>query len=650
MTVPPDLEPLFEPIEVGPMRLRNRIMLPPHGRLTGDLFGSERAAARNIAYWRTRAADGVAWVCGLNGFVANTLTPGFEPTGVGATTHGVFRLPQFRERAARYAEALHAEGTYASAQLIMQGGMPHSPSGMLANDTNNQVPHALTRAEIDWFVDEYAYSAGEIKAAGLDGVELHANHEDLLQLFLSPATNRRDDEYGDRMRLLLDVLAAVRDAATGLAVGVRINMDELYPGGYDADEGLRIAERLEASGLIDYLHCVMGNNWGAPSYVQPHDYAPAQWAPLAARFTAALSIPVVYTGRVPGLRTAAGVIRSGAADVVGLARAAFAEPRLIGRALGGEPARPCIGTNDCLHRVIVDGVRFGCSVNPGTGREADPPPPRVGRPRRVFVAGGGPAGMELAALLAERGHDVQLWERASGLGGQLVIAAHARENAAYLDYVAFQERRLANAGVDVRLSSEARPADVLTAEPDILAVATGAVARRPDIPGVDAPWVVDGWATLAGTAVVGDRVVVLAMEDHLQPLTIAANLAEDGRHVRLVYATPAVAPLVGKYSIGAPLARLGAAGAQVTVMERAVSIEPDRLVTRNVYSRDLREHRDFDTIVLACGGTPVTSLYDELAGNVPEAHLLGDAFAPRRISFATRQAYELALRIPSRDR
>ncbi|MBO0840983.1 MAG: hypothetical protein J2O49_09215, partial [Sciscionella sp.] len=310
MTVPSDLEPLFEPIQVGRMRLRNRIMLPPHGRLTGDLFGSERAAARNIAYWRTRAADGVAWICGLNGFVANTLVPGFEPTGVGATTRGVFRLPQFRERAARYADALHGEGTYASAQLIMQGGMPHSPSGRLANDTNNQVPHTLTRAEIDWFIEEYAYSAGEIRAAGLDGVELHANHEDLLQLFLSPATNRRDDEYSDRTRLLLDVLGAVR-ATVGaeFTVGVRLNMDELYPGGYDVVEGLRIASRLDASGLLDYVHCVMGNNWGAPSYIQPHDYAPAQWAPLAARFTAALSIPVVYTGRIANLGVAAKAIR-----------------------------------------------------------------------------------------------------------------------------------------------------------------------------------------------------------------------------------------------------------------------------------------------------------------------------------------------------
>lgn len=645
-----DLDPLFTPIRVGPMELRNRIVLPPHGRLTGDLFGSERAAERNIAYWRTRAADGAGWICGITGFVANRLIPGFEPTGVGATARGVFRLPQFRERAARYAEAVHAGGARASAQLVMQGGMPHSPSGRLANDTNNLVPHTLTRAEIEWFVGEYAWSAEQVRAAGLDGVEVHANHEDLLQLFLSPATNRRDDEYGGdldgRMRLLLEVLTAVREAVgPQLAVGVRLNMDELYPGGYDVDDGVQIARAFERSAPIDYLHCVMGNNWGAPSYIQPHDYAPAQWAPLAARFTAALSVPVVYTGRVPDLRRAAAIVRDGQADLVGLARAAFAEPELVRRTLRGRPIRPCIGTNDCLHRVVVDGVRFGCSVNPATGREAEPPPPPTQHPRRVLVAGGGPAGMELAALLAERGHAVTLCERDVRLGGQLLVAAHARENAAYLDYVAFQEQRLSDAGVDVRLRYEVRPADVRTMAPDVLAVATGAVARRPDVPGVESSWVVDGWAALTGAAEIGHSVVVLAMDDHMQPLTIAAALADRGHHIRLVYATPAVAPLVGKYSIGAPLARLGAAGAQVVVLERAVGIEPGRVITRNVYSGHLREHDGVDTVVLACGGVPVTSLYDDAAGLAPEAHILGDAYAPRRISFATRQAYELALRI-----
>ncbi|MGI5508483.1 FAD-dependent oxidoreductase [Streptomyces sp. CA-106131] len=640
---------LFQPIRIGAMELRNRIMLPPHGRLVGDPFGSERSAKASLAYWRRRADSGAAWICGLNGFVGNVTIPGFEPTGLGATVRGVFRLPQFRERAAQYAETLHAAGARASVQLIMQGGMPHSPSGVLANHTNNQVPHALTEAEIALLVEEYAFSAGEAAAAGLDGVELHANHEDLLQLFLSPATNSRDDAYGGdhnrRMRLLVDVLRAIRrQVGADLTVGVRLNMDELFETGYDLAGGLAIARSLQASGTVDYLHCVMGNNWGAPSYIQPHHYTEAEWAPLARRFKESLSLPVVYTGRVATAAAAARIVDGGEADVVGMARAMFADGDLVAKARAGREAdiRPCIGTNDCLHRVVVEGLRFGCSVNAATGRESEPPPRPAGTPKRVLVAGAGPAGLELAALLAERGHQVELWEREDEVGGQLRIAARAAENAAYVNFLAFQERRLSALGVKVTLGREAVAEEVAAAGFDAVAVATGARPRTPAVPGVDLPFVVEGRDVLLGWEDVGRRVLVVAMEDHMQPLTVAGHLADLGREVTVLYPTPGIAPLVGRYSIGAPLAKLAAAGARVEVMERVVAIEPDRVVARNVYAGTRRELSGFDSVVLACGGEAETRLHAELRDRVPELHILGDAYAPRRMSFATRQAYELA--------
>lgn len=646
--MPTSTEVLFRPIRIGTMTLRNRIMLPPHGRLAADPFGSDAQAERSAAYWRERAEHGAAWICGLNAFVGNTVIPGFEPSGLGATVRGVFRHPRFQERAARYAEAVHDGGAYAGAQLIMQGGMPHSPSGVLANHTNNQVPHVLDAGEIEWFVEEYADSAAQARAAGLDGIELHANHEDLLQLFLSPATNHRVDAYGGdrhrRAKFVLDILHAIRERVGGeFTVGVRLNMDELFDGGYDTAEGIEIARLLAGSGTIDYLHCVMGDNWGAPSYIQPHHYAPAQWAPLAGRFRAALDLPIVYTGRVTTVGTAAEVVAAGHADVVGMARAMFADGELVGKARAGriEDIRPCIGTNDCLHRVVVEGLRFGCSVNPEAGREAEPPPPRAAESKRVLVVGGGPAGMELAARLATRGHQVELWERAAELGGQLRIAARARENAAYLDFIRFQRRRLDQLHVTLRLGHEATAEEVLMAAPDVLAVATGAESRRPEIPGADLPFVLDGRDVLLGTAEPGRRVLVIAMEDHMQPLTIAGHLVDLGHEVRLVYSTPAIAPLVGRYSIGAPLAKIAAGGGTVSVMERVTAIEPGAVTTANVYCGSGRTYRDIDSVVLACGGTAADGLYHTVRNRLPEVHLLGDAYAPRRISFATRQAYEL---------
>jgi 2,4-dienoyl-CoA reductase-like NADH-dependent reductase (Old Yellow Enzyme family)/thioredoxin reductase len=620
---------LFEPIRVGPLTLRSRFMMPPHGGGVGSLFGTPEQAARNVGYWSSRAADGVALVCGLNGFVDNSLLiPGFEPTGLGARVTGVFRLPLFRERAGLYARSIQEAGAHAGIQLIMQGATPHSPSGVLANPTNNQVPHALTRREIQWLVSEYAFSAAESRAAGLDVVELHANHEDLLQLFLSPATNHRDDEYGGdlagRMRFLLEILAAIRgEVGRDLAVGVRLNMDELFEGGYDADGGLEIARALAATGHVDYLHCVMGNNWGAPSYIQPHHYGLAQWSSLAGRFRAATGLPTIYTGRVTTPEAASRVVADGHADVVGLARAMFADPRFVSKTRAGEPdtVRPCIGTNDCLHRSVVEGLSFGCSVNPSTGRETEPSLPAAEVVKEVVVVGAGPAGMEVAALLAERGHRVSLWERAATLGGQLVAAGHARENAAYRTFVAFQQRRLEAAGVKVELGHEATADEVRDSGADVVVVATGARPRRPALPGFDAEHVVEGRDVLAGSVPVGRRVAVVATEDHMQPLTVAGHLVDLGKDVTVFYQTPGVAPLVGKYSIGAPMAKLAEARTQLRVAERVTRIDGDVVTTRSTYAATEQRHPGFDSVVLACGGIADDALFRELEDADLEVHL-----------------------------
>lgn len=649
-------ENLFTPIRIGSMSLRNRIMLPPHGAVIGNLWGSREQAEQNVAYWASRARDGAAWIDGITGFVDHTgiVPPGFVASGsLGARTQGVFRMPLFVERAGMYADAIHEAGACATSQLVLQGGVPHGPSTGLANYTNNIVAHQLSVDEIRWLVDEYAFSAAQIKKAGLDGLEIHANHEDLMQLFLSPATNRRDDEYGGdrhrRLRFISDALAAMR-AETGseFTIGVRFNMDELFEGGYDADEGIEIARLLEATGNVDYLHGVIGNNWGAPSYIQPHHYRPAQWSELAGRYRASLGVPVVYTGRVSDAQTAEDVLARGHADVVGMARAMFADGQLLSKTRAGrlEEIRPCIGCNDCLHAVVVEGMPFGCSVNPETGREADAKPRPVTLRKRVLVVGGGPAGLELAGSLAERGHSVTLWEREGEPGGQLRIAAYAAENQAFGAFIDFQSRRLRRLGVDVQLGREATERDVLQFGADVVAVATGARGRVPDdIEGVHAPFVFEGRDVMRGAAVTGERVVVIAREDHMQPLTIAGFLVEQGKQVQLIYPTPAVATWVGKYSIGAPLAKFAAGGGALRMTERVVEITQGRLHTRNVYSGTPGVVEDFDSVVLACGGEAETGLYSSLKGKVNDLHLLGDAFAPRRLWFATRQAWELAQRI-----
>ena len=267
---------LFSPIRVGTMNLRNRAMLPPHASAIGNIYGSDEDARRNIAYFESRCAnDGPAWVGSLSTHIGNTLIPGFEPTGVGAATTGFFRLPFFVERVQAFSDALHALDSTVTVQMVHQGGMPHGASPVMSAPTINLMPHVMDSADIDSFVREYAESARLSMEGRADGVELHLNHDDLHEWFLSPYTNRREDEYGgsleNRARFAVECMRAIRDViGTSMTLGIRLNIREEMPEGYGVDGGVELAQYFESTGLIDYVHGVVGSPWGNPSYIQPH--------------------------------------------------------------------------------------------------------------------------------------------------------------------------------------------------------------------------------------------------------------------------------------------------------------------------------------------------------------------------------------------
>ncbi len=387
---------ILTPITIGRMALKNRIAAPPHAAMLGSIVGTDDEAERYIAHWRSLAEGGTGWLIALNGFVENFVPPGFDPSGVGSRKAGVFRHPLFVERMGRLAADAHAHGARISTQLIMQGGMPHGPSHSLSGPVINNLPHALTRKEIRVFVAEYRHSAEQALRAGLDGIELHANHDDLIEWFLSPLTNRRTDEYGGslehRMKFLAEILSEIR-AGVGdrLTIGVRLNMAETEPGGYDEPQGLAIAGLVETGGLADYLHLVMGTGWGYPSYIQTAHFRPGQWAEMAGRFRAQLRLPIVYAGRVNRPEVAEQIVAAGHADVVAVGRAHLADPDFVRKASGGPvPLRLCIGTNDCINRGVAEGLPFACAVNPSLGtddrgatRDHGPATPPAGDWRRT---------------------------------------------------------------------------------------------------------------------------------------------------------------------------------------------------------------------------------------------------------------------------
>ena len=234
-----------------------------------------------------------------------------------------------------------------------------------------------------------------------------------------------------------------------------------------------------------------------------------------------------------------------------------------------------------------------------------------------------------------------LVEREDRIGGQLAVAALARINYQYADWLGWQERRLQKLPVTVELGVEETVDDLLERRPDVVVVATGARPRVPEVPGVELPQVVTSVAALTGGAALGDRVVVVSEDDRAAPLAVADHLAGAGHQVTLVYQSLAPSPQVGKYSIGSMLARLDADGVRLVPMARAVGFAPGVVELSHCYSNRRWALDGVDTVVLACGSVSNDTLYHELRHRHPAAHVLGDAYAPRRLSFATRQAREL---------
>ncbi len=603
---------IFSPIRVGTMPLGHRVVVPPHSGGGGALLGTEEQFERMCRYWLARVQGGMQWVGGGPMFVGNPLIAGFEPTGIGANADGFFRHPLFVERMGRYMDRLHDAGGFGTVQMVLQGGMPIAPSQTLSGYLDHTIPHRLDLDEIAWLVREYGESAALAAEAGADAIELHSNHDDVLQWFLSPRTNRRDDGYGGgtegRRRLLREVCEAIR-----------------------------------GDGTVDYFSFDVGNNWGTPSYVPVGLHPEGEWAGLAARAKAATHLPTVYVGRVVHPEVAEAILAAGQADLVGLARALIADPQFVEKTRAGRrpDIRPCIAVNDCINRRSGEGLPFACAVNPDAGREFEAPASGAEAVRDVLVVGAGPAGTEVAALAAELGHRVTLPEREDRVGGQLAVAALARINRQYADWLAWQERRLQKLPVTVELGVEASPDDALERRADVVVVATGAVPRVPDVPGVELPQVVSFVAALTGSAALGDRVVVVSEDDRAGPLAVADHLAGAGHQVTLVYQSPAPSPQVGKYSIGSMLARLDAGGVRLVPMARAVAFAPGVVELSHCYSNRRWTLDDVDTVVLACGSVSDDTLYHELRHRHPAVHVLGDAYAPRRLSFATRQAREL---------
>jgi 2,4-dienoyl-CoA reductase-like NADH-dependent reductase (Old Yellow Enzyme family)/thioredoxin reductase len=631
-----ELEALFRPIKVGNVQLKNRlVMLAIATVYTTD--GRVNDRLRDFVVERAKGGVGL-------------ITFGIlEPLPVGPhSTHAAIDHDKFVPGLRQAVEAIHVAGAKVAAQIGVTEGYAKSEDAHLEHVSASAVsvrpnlppPRALTIEEIHMMVDAFGEATRRAREAGFDAVELHAGIGFLINRFLSTCTNQRTDEYGgsmeNRMRFLLEILdSARRKAGSDYTLWCRISAEEFMKGGLTLEDTKKMAPIMVKAGA-KALDVQVGWHESPVPLVQM--YVPrGAYVHVAEAIKRVVSVPVIAAYRINDPLVAARVVAEGKADLVGMARALIADPELPNKANEGrfEDIRRCIACCHCLDQIMED-KPLACAVNARCGREAEYTIGTAARARKVFVIGGGPAGMEAARVAALRGHRVTLWEKGNQLGGQLRLAAVPPGKDEINSLTAYLSGQVSKLGVKVNLGQEATAQAIERGKPDAVIVASGATPIIPDIPGVRGANVVTALEVLGGTRQVGERVVVIG--GGMVGCETAELLAQQGKKVTVLEMLGRIGSDIGRTTRWVVLQRLGKAGVRTETKAKVEEITDKGVRAKRDGSSEFFEA---DSVVLAVGFQASQALAKGLEGKVAELHMIGDCTEPRRIA----QAIESGLRV-----
>jgi 2,4-dienoyl-CoA reductase-like NADH-dependent reductase (Old Yellow Enzyme family) len=646
---------LFEPLAIGPVTARNRIVFGAHFTRFNDpapTFGEPgQMGERYARYLSDRAAGGAGVI--IAGQAQVHPTSAYQMTNNSAAWQ-----PDAVDGFRTVTDAVHAHGALAFIQLAHNGGVNDgtwsklpvwSPSGL---SDYNEPGVALSEAMIAELIDAFATSATNAAAGGFDGIELHGAHGYLIHEFLSPKFNKRDDRWGGdlegRMRFAVEVLRAAR-AAVGarVAVGIRlVGDDEQWDGsGLTPDDCADIASRLEQLGVVDFINVSVGTS--GMGMVRPLYAKHCLGVPATARVKAAVGdVPVFAVHRILTPDEAEGILARGEADAITVVRALIADPEWPVKAAANRAVeiRPCTGCNQGCYGNLLAGLPITCTTNPAVGRDAElglgtlEP---AASPKRVVVVGGGPAGLEAAWVAAARGHDVVLLERDDRLGGAVTLAAQLPGRGEVAGFVTWRIDECERRGVDVRLGVDASVDDVLALRPDAVVVATGAQATTTNhskwhplpIEGGDQPWVITDVDAVRDPGAAGANVVVLDAVGDINAIGIGELLAATGRSVQVLSPLPSPM-LLDPETMARALPRLVRAGARWRPNTIVASIGDHEVTTIDTLARSFDTIAPVDTVVVRTHHVADASLADALRDRLPAVHVVGDAVAARWVDRA----------------
>lgn len=661
---------LCEPISVGEMKIKNRMVMPAMAvRTAADGFVTDRTKM----HFRERAKGGVGLII----------------VGIAAVDYRKGRLfneqlsidnDRFIPGLSDLVEIIHSQGAKAALQLHHGGNVvssavtdfqPVAPSPIAR--PGHELPRELTRDEISKIVIRFAEGANRAKKAGFDAVELNACHRYIIQNFLSSAWNKRQDDYGgnlkNRARFLLEIIEAIKKVVgRNYPLLVRLNGKE-----YSVEGGTTLEEAKEVSlliqkGGVDAIHIsAFPATYPYPrSVVSPFlpIFRPGCYAHLAAEIKRVVSIPVIAVGRIsPELGQR--ILRKGNADLIAFGRGLIADPELPNKVNSGnvDDIRRCLGCNECYGSDPISHTKH-CTVNAAAFKyDEEHTLKPIKKSKKVLIVGGGPAGMEAARIAAQRGHEVMLYEKGRKLGGQLLLAQLLREE--YDSLTQYLSNQISRLGVKILLGKKFTPDLAAQIKPDAIVFATGVKPHKPKIPGIESKKVISAnsigkwkilWSLgsiiitmplghslikwlLKSNLLLGKSVVV--MGGGLAGCELADFLMERGIKVTIVTEQESMADGLGTMPILTQyfFEKLSASNCTMLSGAKYESIKKEGLVitTKEGLTRTLEAHK----IIYAAAVKKNTAPFASFKKNPGKVDMVGDCVEPRGIMEAIHDGFRI---------
>ncbi|MFA5675537.1 MAG: FAD-dependent oxidoreductase [Christensenellales bacterium] len=633
-------ERFLSPGKIGRLTLKNRCIFPP----MGSGYVTEEHPRDVLADYHARRARGG---CAMNIVeIASVHITSSAPNIIGIYDD------KFLTGLSGLAKAIKDNGGIACIQLWHGGrqtsgkpfgGKPFAPSAITCAMIGEE-PHAMTADEAAEIICAFGDAAKRAKEAGFDAVEIHGAHGYLIDSFLNPYTNKREDKYGgspeNRARFGCEVIADVRKK-TGhdYTVLFRMSARENVEGGIELDDAIDAAKRYEASG-IDALDvsqgCYDAMTYTVPPYFYPHMIN----AKNAGAIKKSTGVPMVVAGRITSPDIAEHILQKGYADFISLGRPQLADPDFVRKTAEGraEQIVRCIACNQgCVGRMFA-GLGASCIFTPATGNEKKAVVLPAQKKKKVLVVGGGPAGLEAARVAAERGHKVTLFEKTVSLGGQFLQAGrapHKREFGASAEHMGYRAHK---AGVDIKLYTKATPERIRQIEPDVIIIATGSEPSFPDIPGIHNDNVYEGRLVVSGytfireqnVAVIGGGLIGLEAMEVLtaqgKAVTVVEMQDEIGKDLEM-YIRPYMLEIIKRY------------GVKILTGAKCIAIGDGYIkAKKNGGEIDLA----CGAAVIAVGARPNEDVKDMAEALGIEYHIIGDAKCPDKVLPAIWGGNEIA--------